>query len=108
MAGELAQAKGEVIAAGAVTGTRAAQKSAPGIPVVMMGTGDPVGTGLVDSLARPGRNTTGLSFVSADLAPKWLEIARNVVPKLSKVGVLVNVTNPAYAVILEGVWNAAN
>ena len=107
LASELANARVEVIVATGSPATRAAQKASPGIPIVMAGVGDPVGSGLVDSLARPGRNTTGLSFVSPELGTKWLELARSVAPKTTKVGVIVNVTNLAYPVTLEGVWSAA-
>lgn len=107
LAAELVALKPDVLVTTGTIATRAAQKAAHGIPIVALALGDPVGGGLVDSLARPGRDTTGMSMLSNDLGPKWLEIARTLVPKLSKVGVLVNITSPAYRATLEGLWSAA-
>ncbi|MGH7354775.1 MAG: ABC transporter substrate-binding protein [Candidatus Rokuibacteriota bacterium] len=65
------------------------------IPIVMAVSGDPVGTGIVSSLARPGGNVTGLSSVITELAGKRLELLREAVPALSRVALLYNPTNPA-------------
>lgn len=72
----------------------AVKKATTSIPLVMMAVGDPVGTGLIASLARPGGNVTGISAMAADLEGKRLELLREVVPTLSHVAVLWNPTNP--------------
>jgi putative ABC transport system substrate-binding protein len=107
LAVELVKLNPDVIVAANTAASRAAQKATATIPIVMLSVGDPVGAGLVDSLARPGRNITGLSMVSSDLGLKWFEIARSLVPNLERVGVLLNSGNPAYRATLEGVWTAA-
>jgi putative tryptophan/tyrosine transport system substrate-binding protein len=65
------------------------------IPIVFAAAGDPVGTGLVESLARPGGNVTGLSNQSNDLSSKKLDLLREIVPGLRRVAILANVGNPA-------------
>jgi ABC-type uncharacterized transport system substrate-binding protein len=69
---------------------RTAKKATKTIPIVMVTPGDPVAAGLIDSLARPGGNITGLSTLSQELIGKRLELLYEVVPQLSRVGVLVN------------------
>ena len=64
------------------------------IPIVFVFVGDPVGSGLVASLARPGGNITGLSLQQADLAGKRLELLREVIPALRRLAILANVSNP--------------
>ena len=64
------------------------------IPIVFALAADPIATGLVASLARPGGNVTGLSNQSSDLAGKRLELLREVVPNLRKLAILANVSNP--------------
>jgi putative tryptophan/tyrosine transport system substrate-binding protein len=77
----------------------AAKQATSVIPIVFAATGDPVGTGLVTSLARPGGNVTGLSNQVTDLVDKRLELLREVVPGLGRMALLANVGNPV--VILE-------
>jgi len=72
----------------------AAQQATSVIPIVSAVTGDPVGTGRVASLARPGGNVTGLSVQSTDLAVKRLELLREVVPDLRRLAILANVGHP--------------
>ena len=67
---------------------RAAKHATTTIPIVMAASGDPVGAGLVASLARPGGNITGLSFQSDELSGKWLELLKEAVPQLVRVAVL--------------------
>jgi putative tryptophan/tyrosine transport system substrate-binding protein len=107
MAAELVALRVDVIIAGGTAATRAAQKATSSIPIVMLGVGDPVASRLVSSLARPGANTTGSSTVSRDLSAKWLEIARSIVPAMSRIGVLLNAGNPARTVTLDGLRKAA-
>jgi putative tryptophan/tyrosine transport system substrate-binding protein len=93
---ELVRLQVEVIMAGGVVATRAAQHATHTIPIVMAGTSDPVGQGLVASLAHPGGNTTGLSFLSAELPAKRLELLKEVVPQSARVAVLANPANASY------------
>jgi len=103
LAREIVSLKVDVIVAGGGRATRAAQSVTSTIPIAMTSASDPVGTGLVGSLARPGLNTTGTSIVSWDLFAKRLELLRQVLPKVSRVAVLVNRLNPAPA----NAWNEA-
>jgi putative ABC transport system substrate-binding protein len=79
----------------------AAQKATQTIPIVMAPVGDPVGAGLVASLGRPGGNITGVSMFAPDLSGKRLELLQEAVPKVSRVGVLWNPTNPNSAAQLR-------
>jgi putative ABC transport system substrate-binding protein len=73
----------------------------------MATTGDPVGSGFVKSLARPGGNITGLSNMGGDIGPKLFDLLHSVVPKLSRVAVLVTPTSTTYRAILESIQAAA-
>ena len=95
---ELVQLRPDVLVALGDVTVRTVQAATTTIPVVSM-TGDPVGVGLVASLARPGGNITGLSNQAADLAAKRLELLREVVPGLRRVAIMANVDYPA--VVLE-------
>ena len=77
------------------------QKATAAIPIVMIRTSDPVGAGYVASLARPGRNITGLSNINLDVSVKYLERLRVAVPQLSRVAVLVNPVTPNYLEFLK-------
>ena len=85
---ELVQLKVDVLVATAPPAIRAAKQATKTIPIVMVTTQDPVATGLVDSLARPGGNITGLTRLTRDLSGKRLELLKEVVPRISRVGVL--------------------
>jgi ABC-type uncharacterized transport system substrate-binding protein len=89
LVGELAAANVDVISTTGYPAARAA-KEATTIPVVAINAGDPVGTGLVASLARPGGHLTGISDVSAEVTPKRLELLKQLVPMLRRVAVLWN------------------
>jgi len=97
LARELVDLKVDVIVAGGGRATQAAQSVTTTIPIAMTSASDPVGTGLVASLAHPGGNTTGTSIVSWDLFAKRLELLRQVLPNVSRVAVLINRHNPAPA-----------
>lgn len=74
----------------------AAKQVASGIPIVMAGSGDPVGRELVASLAQPGGNITGVSNLAVGLTGKWLELAREMAPRISRVAVLSNSSNQTH------------
>jgi len=101
LASELVDLKVDVIVGGATPVIGAAQKATSTIPIVMAPTNDPVGTGLVKTLARPGGNITGLSNLSTDLSPKMIELLRAMVPGAVRVGILSNPQNPSNAAILD-------
>jgi len=107
LAAELVRSKVDVIVTQALSATTAAQKATPTIPIVMASGGDPVPFGLAKSLARPGGNVTGFSNIISDLSPKLLELLRGMVPKLSRVAVMVNPDNPGNFRNLESVQAAA-
>ena len=90
VAADLVRLKVEVIVTTATSDTLAAQKATRAIPIVMVAGGDPVASGLVESLARPGANITGLSQMLQGLGGKRLELLKEIVPKLSDVAVLWN------------------
>ncbi len=96
LAAELARLQVEVIVAVGTTATRPAQQATHTIPIVMTGTNDPVGQGLVASLARPGGNITGLSLMMAELPGKRLELLKETVPQSTRVAVLANPAAPSY------------
>jgi putative ABC transport system substrate-binding protein len=93
LAAELVRLKVEVIVTAAVPAIRAAREATTTIPIVMAAVVDPVATGLVASLARPGGNVTGLSVMSPELVGKQLEMLKEVAPSVSRVAVLWNPTN---------------
>jgi putative tryptophan/tyrosine transport system substrate-binding protein len=105
LAAELVQLKVDVIVTGGSPAISAAQKATSTIPIVMTPAGDPVGSGFVKSLARPGGNITGLSVMSGDTSAKLLELLRSVVPKLSRVAMLTPSTT--YGPLSKGVQAAA-
>jgi len=94
---ELVRLNVDVIVAVSQPAVQAAQQGTRTIPIVMFGVGDPVSTGLVASLARPGGNITGLSQLSPELSAKRLALLKEVVPEVSRVAVLSNPTNPSNA-----------
>jgi len=106
-AADLVQLKVDVIVAVASAAIGAAQKATATIPIVMATTGDPVGSGFVKSLARPGGNITGLSNMGGDTGAKLLDLLLTAVPKVSRVGVLVTPTSTTYRAISESVQAGA-
>jgi putative tryptophan/tyrosine transport system substrate-binding protein len=93
--------KVDVIVTTGPTATRPAKEATSTIPIVMAQDIDPVATGFVASLARPGGNFTGLSSLAPEISGKRLEILREVVPKLSRVAVLGTSTVPGYAPVFK-------
>ena len=104
---ELVRLKVDVIVTGGGSGTRPAKEATSTIPIVMSQDDDPVGNGLVASLARPGGNITGLATLSPELSGKRLEILKEAVPKLSRVAVFVTPSGQDNARALRGVELAA-
>ena len=88
LAADLVRLKVDLIVASGAPAPLAAKRATSTIPIVMTNAGDPVGAGLVASLARPGGNVTGLSSLSPELNTKRLEILKDAVPKLARVGLL--------------------
>lgn len=107
LAAELVRGRVDVIVTHGTPETRAAKQATGTIPIVMASVGDPVGAGLVASLARPGGNITGLTNIDVGLAAKRLEILKEVLPKLSRVAVLRNPTNPSTVLQFEETQAAA-
>ena len=107
LAAELVQLKVDVIVVAGTAAIQAAQRATSSISIVMAATGDPVGSGFVASLSRPGGNITGLSSINVDLSSKYLELLRVAVPKLSRVAVLVNPGTPTHPNSLKNIQAAA-
>jgi ABC-type uncharacterized transport system substrate-binding protein len=101
LARELAQAGARVILVNTIASVRAAQGLVPPVPVVMMSINDPIGTGLIASLARPGGHTTGVATLAEDLTPKLLEFQRAIFPKATTIAVLYNPANPTSPAFLK-------
>ena len=98
LAAELVSRKVDVLVASGTHAAEALKRATSTIPVVMAIVGDPVGSGLVASLAQPGGNITGLSLANADIATKWFELARGLAPN-NRVGILADLdqkTAPGY------------
>jgi putative tryptophan/tyrosine transport system substrate-binding protein len=95
IAAEFVRRKVDVIVTSATEAVVAAKQATSVIPIIIAAAGDPVGTGLVASLARPGGNVTGLSIQQTDLAAKRLELLREIVPGLRRLAILGNVSGPA-------------
>jgi len=93
LAAELVNLKVDVIVTAGTPAISAAQKATTAIPIVMGNIGDPVGSGFVKSLARPASNITGLSSMAGDVYLKQIEMLLSMVPRLSRVAVLVNPSN---------------
>jgi len=98
---ELVRLKVDVIVTAGPPLTRVAKQATSTIPIVMGLDPDPVGNGFVASLARPGGNITGLSSLSPEISGKQLEILKETVPKLSRVAVLGNSTDPGHSQVLK-------
>jgi putative ABC transport system substrate-binding protein len=101
LARELAQKNVRMIMANTPAGVRAAQHLDPPVPVLMVNMTDPVGQGLIASLARPGGHTTGTASLNADVTPKLLEFLREILPKAAVLAVIFNPANPTNPVLMD-------
>ena len=102
LAAELVSLNADIIVALDTQASLATKNVAGTTPIVMVGVGDPVGAGLVDSLARPGRNITGTSSMAVDTAGKSLQLLMDIAPRVSSVAVLWNPANPVFLAQLLG------
>jgi putative ABC transport system substrate-binding protein len=100
LARELVQRRVDVIVAMLTPAVQAAKNATSTIPIVMAPVGDPVASGFVVSLARPGRNLTGVTGIGAELAGKQLEALRQLLPRLARVALLVNPAGDAFSTAL--------
>jgi len=107
LAADLVRLNVDVIAAVNVPVIRAAKQATKTIPIVMLTSSDPVGSGFVASLAHPGGNITGLSNINVDLSAKYLELLEALVPRLARVGFLMNPANPNHGISLTNIEKAA-
>jgi len=107
IANELVRLKVDIIVTSSTPAILAAKRATSVIPIVFAIAADPVGTGLVASLARPGGNVTGLSIQSTDLAAKRLEFLHEVVPHLRRLAIIANIGNPASALEVKEIEDAA-
>ena len=101
LAAELVRLKVDIIISAATPATLAAMAATQEIPIVMVGIGDPVTSGLIASLARPGGNVTGLSLLAAELSGKRLELLAKLMPSVPRVAVVINPENPAHDIFLD-------
>ena len=106
IAAEFVRLKVDIVVTSGTPEVLAAKQATSVIPIVFATAGDPVANGLIDSLARPGGNVTGLSLQSNDIAGKRLGLLREVVPGLSRLAILANVSNP-FSVLELGETRAA-
>jgi putative tryptophan/tyrosine transport system substrate-binding protein len=94
LASECLQLKADIIAVSTTPAAQAAKRATRTVPIVMIALGDPVGTGLVESITRPGGNVTGMSQMVPELSVKRLELLKEAVPKISRVLVLSYLSDP--------------
>ena len=106
-AAEFVRLKVDVIVTQATQPVILAKQATATIPIVFVATGDPVGSGLVTSLARPGGNVTGLSLQNSEITGKRLELLREAAPRLSRVAVLFDVGNPSNIPVISEFQAAA-
>ena len=107
IAAEFVRLRVDVIVTAGSAAVITIKQATSGIPIIFAVAGDPVGTGLVASLARPGGNVTGLSVQQTDLAGKRLELLREVVPSLRRLAIMGNIGNPSALLEMHEVQAAA-
>jgi putative ABC transport system substrate-binding protein len=107
LAAELVATQADIIVGFQTPAATAAKEATKDIPIVLAGVGDPIGTGLIASLARPGGNITGVSSATAEMGAKNLELIREVFPSARKVAVLANAPDPFSKPLLEHIQATA-
>ena len=107
LAGDLVQREVDVIVVQTTPAAHAVKRATSSIPIVMAFAGDPVGSGLVASLARPGGNITGLSTMATELSAKRLQLLKEAMPRVARVAVLWNPDTPTYARAIEDLKTVA-
>jgi putative ABC transport system substrate-binding protein len=107
LARELVESKPDVIVAAEAQAARAARQATTEVPIVVVAAVDPVGFGLIKSLARPGQNVTGLANLSPELTAKHLELLKETAPAITRVAVLWNAANPIEVRLWRGRQSAA-
>ena len=108
LAAELVRLKVDVIVSGGAPPTRAAKQATATIPVVMGYDDDPIGSGFVESLARPGGNITGLATLAPEISGKQIELLKEVIPKLTRVAVLGDASQSGHPQVLREINLAAD
>jgi putative tryptophan/tyrosine transport system substrate-binding protein len=104
---DLLQAKVDIIVAGGTAAVQAAQAATQSIPIVMGAVADPLGSGLIASLARPSGNTTGLTLQAAELTTKRLELLKEVMPQAVRIAILQQPGNPAHPMFIKEIEQSA-
>jgi putative ABC transport system substrate-binding protein len=107
LAGQLVGLEVDIIVSAATPASRAAKAATSSIPIVIVAVGEPVKTGLIASLARPGGNVTGLGLLTTELSGKRLELLAALVGDLPRMAILMNPDNPVHAVFLDETRDAA-
>lgn len=107
LASELLRLKPHLIVATSTPAVQAILKHTSTVPILMTGTADPVGTGFVASLAKPGGNVTGISLMAPQLAGKRLQLMKEVIPGLSRVAFLAHGGDPAHRLFIKEAQDAA-
>jgi len=107
LAGDLVQSRLDVIVVDSTVAARAITRATPTIPIVMAVVADPIGSGLVTSLAHPGGNVTGLSLMTADISTKRLQLLKDTIPRLTRVAVFWNQDTPVHTKVVEDLKAAA-
>jgi len=107
LAAELVRLRPAVVVADATRAVQAALRATSTIPIVMMGAADPVGSGLLPNLARPGGNVTGRSLLLAEMSGKRLQLLKEAAPKISRVAVLRDPSSPFHEAMLKEIGTVA-
>ena len=106
LAAELLRLGTDVLVTPTTPSTIAAKQATKTVPIVLMGVGNPLETALIDSLAKPGGNITGVTSAYDEIAAKWLQLLLEAVPRASKVGFLGNLANPYQQTVVKHLWAA--
>jgi len=105
---ELVKLNVDVLVTAGTPGALAAKQATSTIPIVLAAVGDPVAAGIVDSLARPEGNVTGLTFFFVEICAKRVELIKEAIPGLSRIAVLINPANPSHLLALSAMQGMAS